>query len=196
MNIDKLVENIRGTVERHRIEPGGYRRWLWNNASGGRQLGVNEYGCADAANILYTIGCFEGDPAARENWVRTMQGMQDPETGLFHEATHHPFHTTAHVTAALELFDARPLYPVKAMLPYLPKEIWEPLFFTVDQNDEMAPILTDLSACVTEYRAAFIGGTKDIDAEWDNYVNEINKMRVDRYLEIVQESLDSHDADK
>ena len=82
------------------------------------------------------------------------------------------------------------------MLPYLPKEIWEPLFFTVDQNDEMTPILTDLSACVTEYRAAFIGGTKDIDAEWDNYVNEINKMRVDRYLEIVQESLDSHDADK
>lgn len=122
MNIDKLVENIRETVERHRIEPGGYRRWLWNNASGGRQLGVNEYGCADAANILYTIGCFEGDPAARENWVRTMQGMQDPETGLFHEATHHPFHTTAHVAAALELFDARPLYPVKAMLPYLDRD--------------------------------------------------------------------------
>ena len=89
-----------------------------------------------------------------------------------------------------------PMAAAKAMLPYLPKEIWEPLFFTVDQNDEMAPILTDLSACVTEYRAAFIGGTKDIDAEWDNYVNEINKMRVDRYLEIVQESLDSHDADK
>ena len=122
MNIDKLVENIRETVERHRIEPGGYRRWLWNNASGGRQLGVNEYGCADAANILYTIGCFEGNPAARENWVRTMQGMQDPETGLFHEATHHPFHTTAHVAAALELFDARPLYPVKAMLPYLDRD--------------------------------------------------------------------------
>ena len=122
MNIDKLVENIRETVERHRIEPGVYRRWLWNNASGGRQLGVNEYGCADAANILYTIGCFEGDPAARENWVRTMQGMQDPETGLFHEATHHPFHTTAHVAAALELFDARPLYPVKAMLPYLDRD--------------------------------------------------------------------------
>ena len=89
-----------------------------------------------------------------------------------------------------------PMAAAKAMLPYLPKEIWEPLFFTVDQNDEMAPILTDLSACVTEYRAAFIGGTKDIDAEWDNYVKEINKMRVDRYLEIVQESLDSHDADK
>ena len=89
-----------------------------------------------------------------------------------------------------------PMAAAKAMLPYLPKEIWEPLFFTVDQNDEMTPILTDLSACVKEYRAAFIGGTKDIDAEWDNYVNEINKMRVDRYLEIVQESLDSHDADK
>ena len=122
MNIDQLVESIRAAVERHCMEPGVYSRWLWNNPAGDRKLGVNEYGCADAANILYTIGRFEGDPATRERWIRTMQAMQSPETGLFHEATHHPFHTTAHVSAALELFDARPLYPVKAMLPYLDRD--------------------------------------------------------------------------
>ena len=122
MNIDGLIESIRATVERHQLAPGAYCRWLWADAKGERELGVNEYGCADAANILYTLGCFEGDPETRACWVRTMQGMQDPETGLFHEATHHPFHTTAHVLSALELFDARPLYPVRAMLPYLERE--------------------------------------------------------------------------
>ena len=44
-----------------------------------------------------------------------MQEMQDPRTGLFCEGSHHPLHTTAHVTAAPELFDAQPLYPLTAL---------------------------------------------------------------------------------
>ena len=44
--------------------------------------------------------------------------MQNPETGLFTEATHSEFHTTAHCLAALELFDAKPLYPVYAAQKY------------------------------------------------------------------------------
>ena len=51
-----------------------------------------------------------------------MQAMQTPETGLFYEGTHHTIHTTAHVVAALELFDARPLYPLTALLPYRDKD--------------------------------------------------------------------------
>ena len=106
MNIDGLIAKIHRIVERHKIEEGVYSRWLWQNESSTRQLGKNEYGCADAANILYTIGAFERDPEKRACWVKAMQDMQNPETGMFTEATHHTIHTTAHVIAALELFDA------------------------------------------------------------------------------------------
>lgn len=38
------------------------------------------------------------------------------------EATHHPIHTTAHCTVALELFDALPKYKMTAFEPYKSKE--------------------------------------------------------------------------
>ena len=74
---------------------------------------------ADAANILYTIGRFPRGFEERRAWIETMRAMQDSESGLFEEATHHPFHTTAHLVAALELFDAGPRYPLTGMHPYL-----------------------------------------------------------------------------
>lgn len=119
MQMKSLVEKIHATVQSHELETGVYCRWLWQNEKGDRQLGINEYGCADAANILYSIGSFPRDPRDREKWVSALQGRQDPETGLFHEATHHPIHTTAHCLAALELFDAGPRYPLTALMPYL-----------------------------------------------------------------------------
>ena len=33
--------------------------------------------------------------------------------------------------------------------------------------------------------AEFITGVKDIDAEWDNYVNEFSKMGLEPYMEAV-----------
>lgn len=122
MNIDRLIEKIAHVVERHRIEEGVYSRWLWQNEKGDRELGKNEYGCADAANILYTIGAFERDPEKRRSWIKTLQEMQHPETGLFTEATHHTIHTTAHCIAALELFDAQPLYPLTGLKHLLDRE--------------------------------------------------------------------------
>ena len=119
-NIDELVHRIKETVDNHNLgQTGRYRRWNEQDECGSRDLGLNEYGCADAANILYQIGYFICEPDERKSWVKTLQSMQDPETGMFTEATHCSMHTTAHCTAALELFDAKPLYPVKELLKYL-----------------------------------------------------------------------------
>lgn len=132
MNIDSLIEKILGIVDSHRLAEGTYSRYLWQNKEGSRKMGVNEYGCADAANILYTLGHFERDPHRRAEWVRVLQGMQSPETGLFHEETHHTIHTTAHCLAALELFDALPLYPLTALKPYLDTERMHDLLWNLD----------------------------------------------------------------
>lgn len=116
--IDPLIKSIRDCVKRHRLARSGeYARWLWQDQSESRELGCNPYGCADAANILYTISDFPRDESERRGFVEAIRGMQDKESGLFYERTHHPIHTTAHCIAVLELFDASPLYPCTELLP-------------------------------------------------------------------------------
>lgn len=135
MNIDGLVEKIQTVVDKHALAEGAYSRYLWQDEKGSRKMGVNEYGCADAANILYTIGNFERDPQKRVEWVRVLREMQDPETGLFYEGTHHTIHTTAHCLAALELFDALPLYPLTALKPYLQPEKLHEFLWNLNWDD-------------------------------------------------------------
>lgn len=121
--IDALIDRIQETVERHKLGgEGAYARWLWQDAAGTRELGINEYGCADAANILYTICALPGEGERRDAWIKTLRSLQNPETGMFTEATHHPIHTTAHCAAALELFDAKPAYRLSALEPLLEQE--------------------------------------------------------------------------
>lgn len=132
MNIDRLIEKIRRTVESHRLEEGVYARWIWQNEAGNRELGINEYGCADAANILYSIGDFPQEPEKRAAWVKALKGMQEPETGLYHEATHHTIHTTAHCLAALELFDAQPDHRLSAYDQYMEKDALEAFLAGLD----------------------------------------------------------------
>ena len=110
-NIDKLLDYVERTVKEHELAPGCYARWMIQNKEGTRDLGSSEYGCADAANILYTIGRFPRDLAVREACVKELRRMQK-EDGRFEEPTHHTIHTTAHCVAALELFDALPSLPL------------------------------------------------------------------------------------
>jgi len=119
INIDSLIEKIYECVQAHRLSEGCYSRYIFGE---GKDLGKNEYGCADAANILYTIGRFPSDPKTRAEWIRNLQEMQNKETGLFNEKTHHPIHTTAHCSAALGLFDAKPLYEIEALREFTTKE--------------------------------------------------------------------------
>ena len=115
LNLDGLVKKAEDTVASHKIGKGDYARWLWQNEKKDRVLGSNPYGVADAANTLYMIGSFPQDDEERAEFVRILREFQDPETGLFHENTHHTYHTTAHCTAALELFDKYPEHPFAAL---------------------------------------------------------------------------------
>lgn len=129
LDLRPFIDHVAATIANHNLgQPGAYRRWNWQRAAipgekedparlttAQRDLGVNPYGCADAANILYTIGRFPNDPDERKSWIETLQNLQNPQTGLFEESTHHPIHTTAHCVAALELFDAKPRYPLSEL---------------------------------------------------------------------------------
>ena len=79
---------------------------------------INEYACADAANIRYTIGEMPTDERERQACIEVLQQFQNPETGMFKEPTHVMLHGTAHCLSALELYDAKPLYPLKGLDSY------------------------------------------------------------------------------
>ncbi len=115
IDLDPFVNKVLRKVAECELETGIYGRWGKGLEKRTGEPGINPYGCADAANILYTLGHFPGDPQVREKWVRALQSLQDPETGFFTESTHHRIHVTAHCIAALELFDAQPLYPVEGL---------------------------------------------------------------------------------
>lgn len=161
--IDHLIEKIAHCVDTHYLgTPGQYARWLWQEKPeqciwGERKLGLNEYGSADAANILYTIGRFPADAETRDGFVRTLQSMQNPETGMYTESTHHTVHTTAHCIAALELFDAKPLYPCTALAKYADKEALYELLTTTG------------SAHVTAGLPAIFINTGTATLEWKNW---------------------------
>ena len=107
-DIEPIIEKMRKTVASHRLSrEGEYTRWL-HALPAGEQPRLNEYGVADAANILYTIGDFKPEQDFRDGFVNALKSLQHQDTGLFQEPTHFPMHTTAHCTAALELFDEKP----------------------------------------------------------------------------------------
>ena len=72
-NVDKIIAMAEESVKKHEIAPGKYRRWLWQSEKGNRNLDSSEYGCADAANILYIIGKFPRDPEVRKACIDELQ---------------------------------------------------------------------------------------------------------------------------
>ncbi len=119
IDLGPALQRIEFALEHHALgRPGAFARFTRPGPAGDRAVGLDPYGCADAANLLWTLDRFPDHADLRGHFVDTLQGMQDPVSGLWHESTHDPVHTTAHCIAALELFDARPLHPLAALAPY------------------------------------------------------------------------------
>lgn len=116
LDLQPIIEAALHAVDASRIAPGIHSRWIGaereNQAGGARP---NPYGCADAANILYTVGHFPMAEAERKPMIEVLQSFQNRETGLFEEPTHHTYHVTAHCAGALELFDQRPSHSMQAL---------------------------------------------------------------------------------
>jgi len=113
LDIQPVVEAAIAATATARIGPGRYARWIGTLKKNSPAIDdLNPYGCADAANILYTLGHFPREDEERAASISVIQSLQNAATGLFSEDTHHPYHVTAHCVAALELFDARPIHPL------------------------------------------------------------------------------------
>ncbi len=63
-----------------------------------------------------------------------------------------------------------------------------PLTLKEDLVTEYVDLFTPLAGYLDQMTSAFITGTSDIDAEWDNYVSTLDAMGLDRFMEVLNES--------
>lgn len=77
-----------------------------------------------------------------------------------------------------------PLY--EAVAPGL-DEVVPPLFFTDEEAEEILDLKATIVSYVEESIARFVTGDLDIEADWDEYLAELDNMGLERYIEINQQ---------
>ena len=175
-----FIQEVEKIVERHFLgRPGEYARWITQDKEKSRDLGASPYGCANAVNILYTIDrlcCTPGLSAEQQlqqrlEMIRVLQGFQEESSGLFRNPGNYETHTTAFVSGALNLLDARPLYRVRDFEQYLSRES---LFAFLDAIDwaENPWLGAHLGAGI--YASMLLTGTGTDEWE-DNYFEWLDK---------------------
>ncbi|SHH58548.1 extracellular solute-binding protein [Virgibacillus chiguensis] len=79
----------------------------------------------------------------------------------------------------------------KNLEPHLIEEIWPSFTYTAEENEELSILRTDLEKYVNEMQAAFITGEKDF-SEWESYVETVENMNLDKYMEIQKQAYDRY----
>lgn len=75
--------------------------------------------------------------------------------------------------------------------PYIVDEIWPSFTYTTEENKKLSTIKSDLEKYVDEMQDKFITGDKSF-SEWDEYVEKVESMRLDEYLDIQQGALERY----
>lgn len=163
-----FITEVKKIVERHYLgEPGKYARWITQDEKHSRDLRAIPYGCANAVNILYTIGELPRDMAEREKWVKVLQEFQNQDNGLFEYPENFATHTTAFVSGALNLLDAEPLYQANGFEKYKSKEGLSAFMESIDWANN--PWLgAHLGAGI--YASMLL--TNTVSDEWEDYYFE------------------------
>lgn len=76
--------------------------------------------------------------------------------------------------------------PAKAadnVAPYIPEEIWSVFNYTIEEAEQLTELENDIFTYVNQMQAEFITGKKPFD-QWDDYVQQIEKMGLEDYLKI------------
>jgi putative aldouronate transport system substrate-binding protein len=75
------------------------------------------------------------------------------------------------------------------------EEIYPRVYFTPEENSELAVLRTDVRDYVNQMKAKFIVGSEPLDnAAWNSYVQTVGRAGVDKYLAIYQAALDRYNG--
>lgn len=70
------------------------------------------------------------------------------------------------------------------------KEVVSYMPLTLEETESVSDIKATLGTYVIEMTSAFLTGNKDIDADWDAYIAELDKIGYKKILEVYQAAYD------
>lgn len=78
-------------------------------------------------------------------------------------------------------------------VPYVPEKVLPPMYMETEVIKDYSKMKTDINKYVEDYSVRFITGAADInsDAEWANYLNYFDNLKLDEYIRITQEAYDA-----
>lgn len=72
-------------------------------------------------------------------------------------------------------------------------ERWPSCYMTVEEKEDIATTETDLQVYSKNQLAKWIAGESDVNADWDNYLKELENVGLSHYLEVKQQIFDRYD---
>ena len=89
----------------------------------------------------------------------------------------------------------------ESILYNVTKELYEPygvdksvpeLFFNQEQATEFTELQTQITSEIQQSVAAFVSGERSLDTGWDEYIQRLNDMGLERYVELYQTVYDEN----
>ncbi|MBQ2955946.1 MAG: hypothetical protein IJE08_05740, partial [Clostridia bacterium] len=77
---------------------------------------------------------------------------------------------------------------VALLIDYVPEadKVAGKITYTADESNEIAEIQTNLNSYFKEAMCLFVIGDMDVEADWDEYIEELEALGMNEYLEIAQ----------
>ena len=72
--------------------------------------------------------------------------------------------------------------------------IMPPVTLTADESTEYARLMADINTATNEYRSAVFTGEKNLEGDWDAYVEQIKGMGIEQAIALQQAALDRYNA--
>ena len=157
-----------------------------------------DYWYSEEGIIRYFMGVegvtYEEDADSPGGLKLTDYVLSNPDGISFEEvlAEYVPWAGGANPSVATnEYFKGGETWPVclaaaEGLINYVPEIVWPPFssVYSAEDATEMASIKTEQENYMKEWRAYFITGQRDIDADWDEYVAGYDGMNTTRYMEL------------
>lgn len=86
------------------------------------------------------------------------------------------------------------LEAAEKITPFVPEEIWPGFLYTEEESKYLSSTGSDIDKYVEEERDKLISGDVSF-SEWDDYVQTIEEMGLNKYLEIQQDAFDRYNED-
>ena len=75
---------------------------------------------------------------------------------------------------------------VALLIDYVPEEVAGKITYTAEESNEIAEMQSNLNSYFKEAMCLFVIGDMDVEADWDEYIEELEALGMNEYLAIAQ----------